>query len=186
MARLSKDEWLHQSLLILAEVGAGGLTIDALTNRLGVTKGSFYHHFSSYQDFKISLLDAFEAAGTHDIIRITEEGRTPGDKLQRLLAASADYPPNLEPQIRAWALQDEDVRAYQERIDRQRVDYVEGLYLALTGDATQAKAAAQLIYTLYVGAQQIVPPVMGDQLNEMYFAVEAIFVRREENAGEKG
>ena len=73
MARLSKEEWLLQSFEVLAKVGMSGLTIDALTKHLGVTKGSFYHHFGNYQTFKIALLDYFEDAGTLNVIRITDE-----------------------------------------------------------------------------------------------------------------
>jgi AcrR family transcriptional regulator len=37
---------------LLEESGAEALKVESLTNRLGVTKGSFYLHFANYQDFK--------------------------------------------------------------------------------------------------------------------------------------
>jgi AcrR family transcriptional regulator len=174
MTRLSKQDWLEQSLLILAEVGASELTIDKLTQKLGVTKGSFYHHFKGYQDFKIALLEMFEEKGTLNVIRITEEASTPENKLQRLLETTTGYPENLELQIRAWALQDNDVRKYQERIDRQRMEYLKDLYLAITGDEHKSMTAAKILYTVYIGSQQMIPPIREQELADLYSMIQVV------------
>lgn len=46
-SRRSKIDILAFGLDILSEYGEGELTIDFLCQKLGVTKGSFYHHFKS-------------------------------------------------------------------------------------------------------------------------------------------
>ncbi len=48
MTTTTKRKWLEEGLSLLAESGA--LTIEKLTSRLGVTKGSFYHYFQHFQD----------------------------------------------------------------------------------------------------------------------------------------
>jgi AcrR family transcriptional regulator len=49
MTVTTSRDWLEEGMAILEDLGAEALTIETLTNRLGVTKGSFYHHFTSYQ-----------------------------------------------------------------------------------------------------------------------------------------
>ncbi|MEQ8674160.1 MAG: TetR/AcrR family transcriptional regulator [Aggregatilineales bacterium] len=164
MARKSKHDWLIEALTVLAEVGAQGLTIDLLTERLGVTKGSFYHHFGSFAGFKEALLDFFESEGTLQIIDVTEQEATPEEKLQTLLDITASFPTAVEVAMRAWALQDEVVRAYQERIDARRIEYLRKLFFDLTGDAAMAVQRAQLLYVIYIGSQHVVPPIQGEDL----------------------
>jgi len=45
-SRLSVDDWMQAGFAILAEEGIKALKIDRLCRRLGVTKGSFYWHFT--------------------------------------------------------------------------------------------------------------------------------------------
>jgi len=52
MALLTRRRWLEEELALLEESGAEALKIESLTNRLGVTIGSFYLHLANYQDFK--------------------------------------------------------------------------------------------------------------------------------------
>ena len=161
---------------MLAEVGAQDLTIDLLTEQLGVTKGSFYHHFGSFAGFKEALLDFFEAEGTLQIIDITEQEATPEEKLQRLLDITASFSSTVEVAMRAWALQDEMVHAYQERIDARRIEYLRKLFFDLTGDEAIAIQRAQLLYVIYIGSQQVVPPLHGEDLIRHYATMTDLFL----------
>ena len=42
---VTRREWLDAGLELLADEGAPAVTIERLTGKLGVTKGSYYHHF---------------------------------------------------------------------------------------------------------------------------------------------
>ncbi len=168
MARKSKRDWLIETLTLLPEVGAQNLTIDVLTERLGVTKGSFYHHFGSFAAFKEALLTFFETEGTLQIIDLTEQAATPQAKLKRLLDITASFPTAVEVAVRAWALQDEMVRAYQARIDARRIAYLHELFRELTGDEAEAFQRAQLLYVIYIGSQQVIPPIQGEDLIRHY------------------
>ncbi len=64
MTRKTKLDWIEQGLAILAEESSPALTTEALTKRLDVTKGSFYHHFTNYEDYKLNLLSYFEQVQT--------------------------------------------------------------------------------------------------------------------------
>ena len=157
MALLTRRRWLEEGLALLEEAGAEALTIESLTSRLGVTKGSFYHHFANYQDFKERLLEFWEEEGTLRIIQWAEQEASPPEKLARVMQASL-HPSRLDVALRAWALQDEQVRVHQQRIDQLRLAYLEELAYAQTADRLAARQLARAFYSLYVGSQHLIPP----------------------------
>lgn len=167
MAHTTQHRWLEEGLTLLEEMGAEALTIETLTNRLGVTKGSFYHHFSNYQDFKENLLVFFEQERTLQVIQLAEQASSPQAKLERVMQATL-RPSQLEVAIRAWALQDQSVRDHQQRIDQQRLAYLEELVYAQVGDRLHATQVARLFYSIYVGSQHIIPPIQGTNLTHLY------------------
>lgn len=52
-----QERWLDLGLETLRESGTTGLRIDRLARQLGVTKGSFYAHFSSKSDYLTALCE---------------------------------------------------------------------------------------------------------------------------------
>lgn len=176
MALLTRRRWLKEGLALLEEAGAEALTIESLTNRLGVTKGSFYHHFANYQDFKQRLLEFWEEEGTLRIIQWAEQEASPAEKLARVMQASL-RPSRLDVALRAWALQDEQVRVHQQRIDQQRLAYFEALVLAARPDHLYAQQFARVLYSIYVGSQHILPPIQGEDLGALYQFVHQWFVK---------
>lgn len=170
MARATKQTWLDEGINILAELDASSLTIDLLTTRLNLTKGSFYHHFKSYDGFKTALLDYYEDASTLAIIRLTEENpdASPQHKLSRLLRISTSYPPGTEIAFRTWAMQDADVRVYQERIDTQRQQYVFDLFHAMGFDEGQSRLMARMFYAVLVGIEHMLPTTPMDEALAMF------------------
>ncbi len=172
MARKKKRDWFITSTCILDKTGHKGLTIDALTTELGVTKGSFYHHFKNYQQFKVNLLHFFEEEGTLDIITQTEKVENPKEKLRRLMNITVKeierYPPKVEVAMRVWALQDEEVRNLMERVDKQRMEYVKTLCQEIVGDIEQARIMAEVMYTILVGSEHIMPPLSQTRLRVLF------------------
>ena len=61
MPKLSKEDWLEKGFEILSEFNQDKLRIQYLCDRLGVTKGSFYHHFQGIQGYISELLLRMEA-----------------------------------------------------------------------------------------------------------------------------
>jgi AcrR family transcriptional regulator len=167
MAMVGKRDWLDAGLVLLAEQGAPSVTIERLTERLGLSKGSFYHHFKGMSGYRTALLEHFEAERTTRFVEQAEASE--GDRLSALLRlVLAPGPgPELEIAVRAWALQDAEARAVQERVDSARVAYL----AEISGDA----GLAQALYLVVVGAGQVVPPLTGRQLKN---ALELVLGRR--------
>ncbi|MEM7118773.1 MAG: TetR/AcrR family transcriptional regulator [Chloroflexota bacterium] len=168
MARKTKQDWLDEGLALLEEEGAGRLKIDVLKARLGVTKGSFYHHFKNFQDYKTNLLAYYEEARTLQVIALVEGEETAVQRLNRIFDVTAQASAKLEVALRAWSLQDDEVRQYQTRIDTQRLGYAKALFFEMTQDKQQAKLMSQILYTLYIGCSQLLPPIQGDSLDDLY------------------
>ena len=55
--RVSKAEWLAQSLEVLAAEGVQGVRVERLARDLGIAKAGFYWHFRDRRDLMQSLLD---------------------------------------------------------------------------------------------------------------------------------
>ena len=168
----AKQRWIEVGFDLLCEGGDAALTIDRLAHRLERTKGSFYHHFGDWQGYAHALLSAWEETGTRRIIRLTEEAGTPEAKLHRLAALTTEAREDprlfqLGRAIRAWALRDPIAATYQARIDTTRREYCCALVAPFCSDAETAETVGVLAYTLYVGAQQVVPPLPSSLLQRL-------------------
>lgn len=179
MARKTKQDWFTVGAQILGKDGPQGLTIDALCQKLRMTKGSFYHHFGSYDGFKQQFLAFYEQEGTLDIISQLSDLPTPKEKLHGLLNkivnSSTKLAQNSEVAMRAWALQDTAVRQVQSRVDGRRREYVQQLCEAITGDAIQAKTIANLLYAVLVGSEQMQPPIVGEELRQLFIECSRLY-----------
>jgi len=168
MERKSKRDWFWACNEILIHEGAQAITIEALCQKVGVTKGSFYHHFKGIADFISAYLIFFEQEGTLEIIETVEEENTPEAKIRKLIAISVSYPPELEVSLRAWAHQNEAVQAVFERVDQQRLAYLTELWRPLTKDEVTAKARGQMMYAILIGGEHLLPPLSKENLAHLF------------------
>ena len=108
----TRSDWIQAGLAALADNGPDGLRIDRLCRHLGVSKGSFHHHFAGAGDFKQTLLAAYEALVVEALNQTIQQTAVDSPKaaLAGLTAAvtSRDsfYRPDLEVAMRAWAFSD--------------------------------------------------------------------------------
>lgn len=59
MGHATKDRLLEVGLRMLLQHGYTGLGITAVLEAAGTPKGSFYHYFSSKEDFALQVIDAY-------------------------------------------------------------------------------------------------------------------------------
>lgn len=168
MARRTREHWLEAGLGLLAEAGAPGLTIERLCSMLGVTKGSFYHHFGDFVAYKTALLAFFEYEHTQQVITAVEQGGPPAQKLSRLFAFVAQPPAHVERAFRAWAMQDTDVQQAQTRIDQRRVAYVQQCCREAGFADPQAQIMGQLAYAVLIGAYHILPELAPAEIQALF------------------
>lgn len=160
MTTTNAHTWLHEGLVLLAAHGAPAVTLDRLCERVGMTKGSFYHHFGSMPKFRARLLEHFEAEHTMAVIDAVESvtGLSARQKLERLaIEAIKDTGPDLEVAMRAWADQDPEAEAVQRRVDATRLDYLRRLCADAGHD--EPDRLANLLYVVLVGGAHLKPPL---------------------------
>ncbi|CRK55938.1 Transcriptional regulator, TetR family [Alloactinosynnema sp. L-07] len=166
----SKRDWLDHGLDVLAAEGAQALTIERLSTRLGVTKGSFYHHFAGMGAYHQALLERFQQDNTsHHIEAAEAEPAPPEATLERLLASvMAGRRQNLETAVRAWAQRDPHVAAVLTEVDKSRMDYLESVCLRAGRTPAEARHVSQLLYVIIVGAGQTLPALSTEDVGQIY------------------
>ncbi len=176
MAPDKRIPWLQAGLFLLEEMGPGGLTIDELTRRVGLTKGSFYHHFRDRGAYVNALLEYWEREMTHRLIEEADR-QAPSKNKQRHLTqlTLALYDSPLELNLRAWAMGSDLVRSYVQRVDAARIDYLERIALEITGDAARARQLAEIAYAVFVGGQQMIPQISRERLLELYGELDRLY-----------
>ncbi|MFE6964743.1 TetR/AcrR family transcriptional regulator [Agromyces sp. NPDC057679] len=171
----TRERWLDEGLAVLATEGAPALRIDRLAARLGVTKGSFHHHFDGAGAYKQALLAYYEqrtitsidegiaargAGGTRATLEwLSELALAPGPSIR---------PTELDAAVRAWAHTDGDARATQARIDARIIDALQAVWRPATSSDAAARTAALVPYLVSVGAAATVPPIGTDELRAVY------------------
>ncbi len=158
--RISKSDWLDLGLGALAEDGVTAIRIDHLCKLAKRTKGSFYHHFGSREDYVSDLMAYWADGYTEKVIEMAERETTPIAKLIALNKITTQKEYELERQLRRWAGSDVTVRAVIEGIDKRRVNYVASLLMQSKNiTSQQAIDLAVMNYASLIGFQQMFSPV---------------------------
>ena len=155
MSRLSADDWITAAAIQFARAGADAVRVEPLAKHLGVSKGSFYWHFSDRAALLDAVVDTWEQRGTLAIIEAVERGSdAPAERLWTLFehtfGTDADVDA-FETAIRAWATQNPHARKVTKRVDRRRLSFVGDLLHVAGIPRAEAKRRADLLYCTLIG-----------------------------------
>ncbi len=153
--RRTKSEWVDGALAALCAAGIDGVRVEPLARSLGVTKGSFYHHFDNRRALHLEMLSEWERLGTSMIIDVVDEAADDPEARLRLLMMNTygadDVADAIEAAIRAWAAGDEVASEAVRRVDDRRVGYVAKLLSEAGMTPAQATRRARLMYRHLIG-----------------------------------
>ena len=165
--RLGKSDWVEAGLKALTEQGVEAVRVERLAEALGVTKGSFYWHFTNRDALLAAILEAWSRVATGAIIaEIEASGGEPIDKLRRLFSLVAGFDGRMDLAVRRWSATDPVARETQRKIDQLRVDYLETLFAGLGFARAEALARARLIYHALIGQFAMGMPVPPEERAE--------------------
>ena len=165
VARVTRDDYFAASLAILGEHGPEALSLSALCDRVGVTKGSFYHHFESMAALHEGMLEHWVAA-----VRNTPTRATPSDAHSRLtalrqLAVAANHV--TEVAIRAWAAWYEPAADAVRRVQHRRRELLAATLQDMGIEEDHAVTLARVGITLIVGVQSDIDKIDRALLDEV-------------------
>lgn len=160
--QLTPSDWIEAATDLLVQRSVDAINVDTLAKGLGVTRGSFYWHFSDRDDLLVRMLERWRDHATQNVIvRFERKGAQAEELLVELLelpfrGEAAKKAASIELAIRAWARRDELARAAVEAVDNQRLAYIAQCFSALSFDITQARSRAFLLYA-YELAESFLP-----------------------------
>ena len=148
---LKTEDWLDLALDELKASGYGALKALPLARKLGVTRGSFYHHFDSIDIFHKAVIAHWSKRSSGAVITAALESSDPEEALDRLLQQTLRSGEKLERAIRSWATVDPLVARDVEKIDASRIKVAEALLLRSGVAGAEAASRSKLLYWAAIG-----------------------------------
>ncbi|HEY9293875.1 MAG TPA: TetR/AcrR family transcriptional regulator [Microlunatus sp.] len=164
-----RDRWIAEGFAVLREQGATALRVDRLAARLGLTKGSFHHHFRGAGDYRRVLLERYQEQQTEAIRQLLVRTSELEPKAAVMaLAHDAGFDTRLDAAIRSWAFDDADALAVQQRVDGARLEALTGLWRRILPDPEQAHIAALVPHLVVIGATAAQPTPSEQDLQKVF------------------
>ncbi len=149
------ENWLDTGRKTLVEEGIAGLKVDRLANRLGVTRGGFYHNFKDRDEFLTQLIAYWEGE-----CRFLPKDAPPTDlkdaaawldhMISRLIEGDG-YDYHFDLAVRDWARSDKKAEWAVERADRKRLQTLQTFFKSLGYDQDTAEIRARVFYYHQIG-----------------------------------
>ena len=154
---LGRQDWIAAGLAAMAEGGVDAVRVDPLAKSLGITRGSFYWHFSDRRALLDAVLEAWAAQQTDAVIARAEAlGRPPAETLRELLRLCFEDDGRMEKALRSWATQDADVARTIGAVDGRRIAHLANLIKQSGVPAAPAESRARLAYRTWLGDYALV------------------------------
>lgn len=157
LPRYDRERWLETALNVLATEGGARLRIDSLVKNLGVTKGSFYHHFKNRDEFVRALIDYWSKEFTESVINdVNSSEASPSERLLSLTQyVEAEGLDQFDIAFRSWAAQDPVVAEALKEVDRRRYEFVKGVFEAIGFEGAELEMRVRL-FLVFVSARRSV------------------------------
>lgn len=141
----------------LAKEGQARLKVDEIAKNLGVTKGSFYHHFKNREDFVESILDFWADSFTEYVIQtIGNLEASASDKLLELMRlVEREGLDRYDIAFRSWAAQDPKVAEVVQKVDVARHRFITTLFKEMGFKEPELSMRVK-IWLVYASAQRTI------------------------------
>ena len=159
--RLTRDDWLDEAFLAVVSGGFENVKVLSIAERLQVTRGSFYWHFTDHADLIGSLLLRWKVSQLAlDAKLKSHQSSDPIQDLEFVVDAAfsqagADLE-NLrfEQAMRALSHQNQEAAQLLVEVDAERLDLFQTKFFTSVKDEKKARDLAALLYLAIVGSYQ--------------------------------
>ncbi len=159
--RLTRDDWLDAAFKAVVDGGFDNVRVLVIAETLGVTRGSFYWHFTDHADLITALLARWREQEVELNSRLQREARPdPKADLERLLEAALSHAGaelenmRFELALRGLGRRNPTVAGMLVEVDQARMSLFEHKFMRLTGNPKTASELAVLFYLAIVGGYQ--------------------------------
>ncbi|WP_223425234.1 TetR/AcrR family transcriptional regulator [Tateyamaria pelophila] len=153
--RVTREDWLNIARDVLVHHGAGEVKILTLSEKLKVSRSSFYWYFENRADLLNSLLDEWAARNTATIVTFCER---PAPNISgalcnffRCFVDPSLFDTGLDFAVREWSRRDDGLRARVHAADGARLDAVIAMFERFEYDPVEADARARIVYFMQLG-----------------------------------
>jgi AcrR family transcriptional regulator len=150
--QLTRLDWLRAGEDILREKGIVHLKLAALTDRLRVSTGSFYHHFRDFDDFMAQLAAQFDGAEIKRAMKeASKDGAGPITRLGNLMnIAMQGNLYSLDAAMRDWAVTDKRAKAALDRARKMILSFYTDAFRDMGFDAGEAALRGRMLFAIKI------------------------------------
>jgi AcrR family transcriptional regulator len=153
--KATRGDWLDLALTVLALEGVDHVTVLNLSERLGVSRSSFYWYFKNRDELLGTLLDRWDKLNTRSIVAQAEAPATTVNEavcnVFRCWVNSAIFSARLDFAVREWARRSVRVRKALDHSDRVRTQAVKALFVRFGYEDEDAFVRARVLYYMQIG-----------------------------------
>jgi AcrR family transcriptional regulator len=150
--KVTRQDWTMAALRALARGGVAAVAVEPLAAELGISRGSFYWHFTDRDALLESALALWEQRATEDVLGALAAIADPRERLRALLAEAfgGGTIDGLEPALLAHS-DHPAVAPVLARVTHRRLEALGDLYAAIGLDPGAARRSAVVAYATYLG-----------------------------------
>ncbi len=153
--KATRDNWLDLALSVLSAEGVGHVTVLNLSERLAVSRSSFYWYFKNRDELLDALLDRWDRLNTRSIVRQTQAPAATVNEavcnVFRCWVNPGIFSPRLDFAVREWARRSASVRKALDRSDRERMEALKALFVRFGYQDEDAFVRARVLYYMQIG-----------------------------------
>jgi AcrR family transcriptional regulator len=158
--RLSRRDWILAGQEILREHGVSGVKLAQLTRRLSVSTGSFYHHFSNFDEYLGATAEAYSVDRVQGVLdRARAASEDPVGRIRALARLSLDdHTFELDRAMRIWAAMDERAQTTVRNAEELVLAFLTEAFRNLGFGATEARLRAGVLLSVNIMPLSIQDP----------------------------
>ena len=144
----------------MREEGIVGLRLSKLLDRLGVTTGSFYHHFEDMDDYLTRLAEYFSVEQVNKLAeKIEQASHDPVERIINMarLGVKEDLF-SLDAAMRVWAASDKRAAAAMVAVERRVLSFLSAAFEDLGFETDSARFRAKILLSANVTTLHSVDP----------------------------
>ncbi|MES0879078.1 TetR/AcrR family transcriptional regulator [Roseibium sp. SCPC14] len=153
--RGTREIWIQAAYQALLDNGIDAVKVMPLAERLGLSRTSFYGHFSDRNELLDALIRLWQAKNTGNLIKRTEDyAESITEAILNIFDLWLDpdlFDSQLEFAVRNWAHTDSDLARMLEEADRVRVESFQTMFERFGYDAHYANIRANTVYQTQIG-----------------------------------